>query len=99
MQVLENEHKDDPYFGCYGDEQAAIAWSYAAAQAAGIDGFLPFEQGFEIDGEYAGEELYESLNMSAIGQYTYHDGIHHLVYFGLLQTEKDFPNLCRWVLD
>jgi hypothetical protein len=70
---------------------------------AGIDDFLPFEQGFEIDGDGdgdgAGEILYESLNMSAIGEYTYHDGIYQLVYFGMLQTEKDFPNLCKWVLD
>jgi hypothetical protein len=99
MQALEDEHKDDPFFGCYGDEMAAIAWSYAAACAADIDDFLPFEQGFEINGEGTGEQLYESLNMSAIGQYTYHDGIYHLVYFGMLQAEKQFPNLCKWILD
>ena len=27
----------------HGDEQAAIAWSFVAAQAAGVDDFLPFE--------------------------------------------------------
>lgn len=97
--ILADKHKNDPCFGCYGDEVAAIAWSYVAAQAAGVDDFLPFEQGFEIDGDDAGEQLYESLSMSAIGQYAYHDGIYHLVYFGLLQTEKDFPNLCKWILD
>jgi hypothetical protein len=99
MRSLEDKHKDDPCFGGYGDEVAAIAWSYVAAQAAGVDDFLPFEQGFEIDGYDAGEKLYESLSMSAIGQYAYHDGIYHLVHFGLLQTEKDFPNLCKWILD
>ena len=99
MRSLEDKHKDDPCFGSYGDEVAAIAWSYVAAQAAGVDDFLPFEQGFEIDGDDAGEWLYKSLNMSAIGQYAYHDGIYHLVYFGMLHTEKDFPNLCKWILD
>jgi hypothetical protein len=97
--ILAEQHKDDPCFGCYGDEVAAIVWSYVAAQAAGVDDFLPFEQGFEIDGDDAGEKLHESLTMSEISQYAYHDGIYHLVHFGMLQNEQDFPKLCKWILD
>lgn len=77
----------------HGDEQAAIAWSFAAARAAGVDDFLPFKQGFGL----SGKDLHTVLKMSANEKKCYHPGIACLFHGGLLRTKLDFPNLSKWL--
>lgn len=80
-----------------GDEQAAIAWSFVAAQAAGVDDFLPFEVGFDNHESSTGEELYESLSISAASNGCYHAGIASLYHAGMLKSKAAFPTLSKWV--
>lgn len=83
----------------HGDEQAAIAWSFVAAQAAGVDDFLPFEIGFDNPNGATGEELHESLSISAITNRCYHAGIASLYHSGMLKSKTAFPELSKWVQD
>jgi len=83
----------------HGDEQAAIAWSFVAAQAAGVDNFLPFEIGFENPDSSTGEELHDSLLMSAATGNCYHAGIASLYHGGMLKNKADFPSLSKWIQD
>lgn len=83
----------------HGDEQAAIAWSFVAAQAAGVDDFLPFEIGFDNPESATGEELHESLLMSEIGSGCYFEGITRLYHGGMLKSKTDFPKLTKWIQD
>lgn len=73
-------------------ETEAIAWSYAAAYAIGVDTLLPFKKGF--DGH--GEDLHASL---AAGQ---HLGIHGLAHAGMTDLPQRgraaaFPNMKKWM--
>lgn len=75
-------------------ETEAIAWSYAAAVAAGVDTFLPFAVGFQDEGEIVHEQL-------AMGM---HFGIHGLFHAGMTRVpngvrpaEDCFPNMIRWL--
>lgn len=81
------------------DEQAAIAWSFVGAQAAGVDDFLPFEIGFNNPGSSTGEELHDSLSMSAATNDCYNAGIASLYHGGMLKNKADFPKLLKWVQD
>ena len=83
----------------HGDEQAAIAWSFIAAQAAEVDDFLPFETGFDNPESSTGKELYDSLSMSAATNGCYHAGIASLYHSGMLKNKADFPKLIKWVQD
>jgi hypothetical protein len=83
----------------HGDEQAAIAWSFIAAQACGVDDFLPFEIGFNNSDSSTGEELHDSLSMSAAGTGCYHYGIVSLCRSGMLKNKTDFPKLTKWIQD
>ena len=83
----------------HGDEQAAIAWSFTAAQAADVDDFLPFEIGFDNLGGSTGEELHESLSMSASTNKCYNAGITCLFHSGMLSNKSDFPKLNKWLQD
>lgn len=81
----------------HGDEQAAIAWSFVAAQAADVDDFLPFEIGFDNPDSSTGEELHQSLAISAATNGCYHPGIVSLFHGGMLDSKTDFPKLNKWV--
>lgn len=77
-------------------EHAAIAWSYAAANAAGVDPrrvfgvtwYSPSNSG-PVAG--AGAELLRLLN------YGTHPGIRELARLGLVDDADDFPFLRRWL--
>lgn len=79
-------------------ETAAIAWSYAAAIAAKVDSFLPFENGFDESGEYgeSGESLHSSLEMSQNGK-SFYMGINSLFHGKMLEKYEVFPELKRWL--
>ena len=83
----------------HGDEQAAIAWSFVAAQASGVDDFLPFETGFDNPESATGEELHDSLSMSAATNRCFHEGIICLFHSRMLRSKADFPKLIKWVQD
>lgn len=83
----------------HGDEQAAIAWTFVAAQAAGVDDFLPFEIGFDNPESSTDEELYESLSISAASNGCYHAGIASLYHGGMLKSKTAFPKLSKWIQD
>jgi hypothetical protein len=83
----------------HGDEQAAIAWSFVAAQAADVDDFLPFEIGFDNPKSTTGEELHKSLSISSLTNGVYHAGIASLYHGGMLKNKTDFPKLTKWVQD
>jgi hypothetical protein len=82
-----------------GDEQATIAWSFAAAQAANINDFLPFENGFDEIENHNGKGVYENLKISANSKICCHAGVASLFHGGMLKSKADFPNLCKWVQD
>lgn len=70
-------------------ETEAIAWSYAAAAAIGVDTALPFQLGF--DGE--GMDLH---TMIAVGSYF---GINGLAAGGMTRVRRPdaFPKMIRWM--
>lgn len=73
-----------------GDEMAAIAWSYAAALAAGIDPREVFhDHGYRGGGSYLADNF-------AAGQYV---GVPMLEYYGLAARDGDvrYPVLQRWL--
>ena len=75
-----------------GDEMAAIAWSYAAALAAGIDPRVVFhDQGYKGDGAWLAETF-------AGGG---HIGLPMLQYYGLAAQPGDhgpqYPAMVRWL--
>lgn len=70
-----------------GDPEA-IAWSYAAALAAGVDTFLPFENGFVTQDP---RMIHDSVK---VGCYA---GINGLRAAGFLKHVSDFPRLERWL--
>lgn len=73
-----------------GDEMAAIAWSYAAALAAGIDPEVVFHtDGYKGDGPWLVETF-------ASGRYV---GLPMLQYYGLAAREgaEGFPKMQRWL--
>lgn len=67
-------------------EAEAIAWSYAASLAAGIDATQLFETGFESDGM----AIYHLLKA---GKYLGINGLHH----GGMCEQKDFPQMKQWL--
>lgn len=81
-----------------GNEQAVIAWSFAAARECKVDDFLPFEQGFtDANGNSDGKHIYNSLLLSC-GQYqVFHPGISGLYHSNMLKNKCDFPQLNYWV--
>lgn len=96
-QKIDNLSESEWNFVVHGDEQAAIAWSFAAAQAADVDDFLPFETGFEDGGVFAGEALHESLVISSLTGRCCHPGIACLFHGKILDNKKAFPNLNKWI--
>jgi len=75
-----------------GDEMAAIAWSYAAALAAGIDPRLVFhDHGYRGDGQWLAETF-------ADGRYI---GLPMLQYYGLARFPADdgapYPAMIKWL--
>ena len=68
-------------------ETEAIAWSYAAAVAAGINPMLPFLHGF--DG--AGDEVCLALEANS------YLGINGLRAGGMIESVKSFPSMTRWM--
>lgn len=73
-------------------ESEAVAWSYAAAAAIGIDTRVPFYRGFEG----TGLDLHDQI---AAG---YHFGIHGLAAVGMTQLPRrhhgtPFPRMKRWL--
>lgn len=70
------------------DESEAIAWSYAAAVAIGVDTALPFLLGFDSDGM----AIKEMLAMGC------HFGIHGLAAGGMTKTRgpDGFPKMIMW---
>lgn len=77
-----------------GDSEA-IAWSYSAAVAAGIDPYLVCENGFMPEDGTTSEEIAEAIERSLrIGEYV---GIHGLRAAGFLKHVRDWPKLLKWV--
>ncbi|MGN6818120.1 MAG: hypothetical protein ACTHJR_05565 [Sphingomonas sp.] len=75
-----------------GDEMAAIAWSYAAALAAGIDPRVVFhDHGYRNGGETIAENF-------AAGRYI---GVPMLQYYGLARRPADggeqYPAMIKWL--
>ena len=75
-----------------GDEMAAIAWSYAAALAAGIDPRVVFhDHGYKGSGEAIAENFAE-------GRYI---GVPMLRYYGLARQQADggdqYPAMIKWL--
>lgn len=75
-----------------GDEMAAIAWSYAAALAIGIDPRVVFhDHGYRGDGQWLAETF-------AGGSYI---GLPMLQYYGLARFPQDdgesFPAMIKWL--
>ena len=75
-----------------GDEMAAIAWSYAAALAIGIDPRVVFhDHGYRGDGQWLAETF-------ADGRYI---GLPMLQYFGLARLPADdgapYPAMVKWL--
>ena len=71
-----------------GDHEA-IAWSYAAALAAGVEPYAVFENGFQE------EEARESAWLGCkMGQYM---GIHGLRAGGYFASVKDYPKMEQWL--
>lgn len=75
-----------------GDEMAAIAWSFAAARAAGIDPRVVFhDHGYRGDGQWLAETF-------ADGRYI---GLPMLQYYGLARFLNDdgdqFPAMIKWL--
>ena len=73
-----------------GEEMAAIAWSWAAARAIGIDPAIVFhEAGYGAGGGYLAENFAE-------GRYV---GVPLLQWFGMTRErgEGAFPTMQRWV--
>ena len=75
-----------------GDEMAAIAWSYAAALAAGVDPRVVFhDHGYRGDGQWLAETF-------ATGGYI---GLPMLQYYGLARFSHDegehYPAMIRWL--
>lgn len=72
-------------------ECEAVAWSYAAATAIGIDTRIPFFRGFEGDGLALHDQV-------ASG---HHFGVHRLTAGGMTDLPRPhsatpFPNMKRW---
>ena len=72
------------------DEQAAIAWSFAAALAIGIDTMLPFKNGFEG----GGEDVHLALS---IGQHLGINGLRVGGMTGRRGATDGFPAMVRWM--
>lgn len=73
---------DDP-----GEEMAAIAWSWAAARACGLNAFHLFhDQGYRGGGQYLAE------NFQA-GHYV---GVPMLAWWGMT-SEPAYPQMLRWL--
>ena len=75
-----------------GDEMAAIAWSYAAARAIGIDPHIVFhDYGYRGDGRNIVENFAE-------GRYF---GVPMLQYYGLARAPRDegeqYPAMIKWL--
>jgi hypothetical protein len=75
-----------------GDEMAAIAWSYAAARAIGIDPLIVFhDHGYRGDGRSIVENFAE-------GRYF---GVPMLQYYGLARSPRDdgeqYPAMIKWL--
>lgn len=75
-----------------GDEMAAIAWSYAAALAAGVDPRVVFhDHGYRGDGQWLAETF-------ATGGYI---GLPMLQYYGLARFPHDegeqYPSMIKWL--
>jgi len=75
-----------------GDEMAAIAWSYAAALAIGIDPRVVFhDHGYRGDGQWLAETF-------ADGRYI---GLPMLQYYGLARLPADdgapYPAMVKWL--
>lgn len=73
-----------------GEEMAAIAWSYAAACALGLDPLLVFhEAGYHGGGAYLAENFAEGRPV----------GVPLLQWFGMTRERGDdaFPTMLRWV--
>ncbi|HWU72020.1 MAG TPA: hypothetical protein VN137_00945 [Sphingomonas sp.] len=75
-----------------GDEMAAIAWSYAAALAAGVDPRVVFhDHGYRGDGQWLAETF-------ATGGYI---GLPMLRYYGLArfphEDGEQYPAMIKWL--
>lgn len=75
-----------------GDEMAAIAWSYAAALASGIDPRIVFhDHGYRGDGRSIADNFAE-------GRYI---GVPMLQYYGLARFRQDegeqYPAMIKWL--
>ncbi len=85
------DHPEDPIArACLqaGDYEA-IAWSYAAALACGVDPALVFENGFENE---------EARDSNFLGcQMGQHAGIAGLRAAGYFKHKRDYPRMERWL--
>jgi hypothetical protein len=79
----------DEVSGFHDNDSEAIAWSYAAALACGVDPWLVFESGFT-----SREDAEEAFRLLRSGR---HDGIAKLVEADFLSDAKEFPKLRRWL--
>jgi hypothetical protein len=75
-----------------GDEMAAIAWSYAAALAAGVEPRIVFhDHGYRGDGQWLAETFGD-------GRYI---GLPMLQYYGLARRIEDdgaaYPAMIKWL--
>lgn len=73
-----------------GEEMAAIAWSWAAILRMGLDPRVVFHP----DG-YKGQSASIVENFSA-GRYL---GVPLLAWFGLVESEKTYPTMKKWLRD
>ena len=76
------------------DEQAAIAWSYAAALEIKYDThdlFVYTTSAKRVPYGEDGEYIYEDLSCN------HHPGIHALHHSGMIESVMSFPTLTRWL--